>query len=349
VRFIDEAQLDVIAGDGGKGSAAFRREANTPRGGPAGGDGGHGGDVVFEADEGLGTLFDLRLRRKVEAPSGEDGRGKDQYGATGEPVVVRVPVGTEIFDDETGERIGDLTEHGARVVAAKGGRGGWGNIHFKLPWDRAPRRADPGTPGERRRVRLSLKLLADAGIVGFPNAGKSTLIARASKARPKIADYPFTTLVPNLGVVSIGEDASFVLADVPGLIAGASEGAGLGIRFLKHLSRTRVLLFLLAPDFAEGRAPVADYDALDHELLAFDPDLAAHPRIVAWNKMDLPDAREVVDDVRRSVESRGLPFFAISGVTGEGVDALMAALYAAVQQARSVTRASDTSGPQGTT
>jgi GTP-binding protein len=334
VRFIDEVVLEVVAGDGGNGCAAFRRESHVPRGGPAGGDGGAGGDVVLRADEGLGTLFDLHLRRKVAAERGEDGRGKDQYGAAGESVVVRVPVGTEVFDDETGERIGDLTVHGATCVAAKGGRGGWGNIRFATPSDRGPRRADPGTPGERRRVRLSLKLLADAGIVGMPNAGKSTLISRASGARPKIADYPFTTLVPNLGVVSVGVDASFVLADVPGLIPGASRGAGLGIQFLKHLSRTRVLLFLLAPDPDPARSPRSDYDALDAELRAFDAELALRPRVVAWNKMDLPDARGALDDVRRSIESADTPFFAISAVTGEGVEALLAALYESVRQAR---------------
>jgi GTP-binding protein len=334
MRFIDEVDFFVVAGDGGRGCVAFRRESHTPRGGPSGGDGGAGGDVVFEADEGLGTLFDLYRRRKIQAERGEDGRGKDQYGKAGESVVVRVPVGTEIFDADTGERLADLRAHRERAIAAKGGQGGRGNIHFKTPWDRAPRRADPGTKGESRQVRLSLRLLADAGLVGFPNAGKSTLIARVSGARPKIADYPFTTLVPNLGVVSVGPDASFVLADVPGLVPGASEGAGLGIQFLKHLSRTRVLVFLLAPDPAPGRASVSDLETLEREVAAFDPEMANRPRLVVWNKIDLPDARESADEIRRAAESRGVAFFAISAATGLGVEALVQAIHREVAAAK---------------
>src|SRR5262245_60118115 len=244
MHFIDEITLEVRAGDGGDGSSAMRREKYRPLGGPAGGDGGGGGDVVLEADERLTTLLDLKHRRVLKAGHGEHGRGKDQYGKRGEALVVRVPLGTQVFDAESGELRADLDQPGQRCVVARGGRGGRGNLHFATPTERAPTRAEPGAKGERNKLRLELKLLADVGIVGFPNVGKSTLIAAVSKARPRVADYPFTTLVPNLGVVSRGEERGFVIADIPGLIEGAAEGHGLGHRFLKHVERTRVLLHL---------------------------------------------------------------------------------------------------------
>jgi GTP-binding protein len=248
--FIDEAQIRVKAGDGGDGAVAFRREKFVPLGGPSGGDGGNGGSVVLEVDEGLGTLLDFRYRTEYKAPTGEKGGNKDMYGRSGEDLVLRVPPGTQVFDAAHGKLLGDLRTHGQRLVVARGGRGGRGNIHFKTPTERAPRRAYPGSPGQERQLRLELKLLADVGLLGFPNVGKSSFIARVSAARPKIADYPFTTLVPNLGVVGLSGERSFVVADVPGLIEGAHAGAGLGHRFLRHLERTRLLrhLLVLVPD-----------------------------------------------------------------------------------------------------
>jgi GTP-binding protein len=324
--FIDEITLEAHAGDGGNGSAAMRREKYQPLGGPAGGDGGNGGDVVLEADNRLTTLLDLKRRRVVRAESGEHGRGSDQYGARGESVVVRVPVGTQIFDAEDGSLIVDLDEVGQRYVIAKGGRGGRGNLHFATPTDRAPTRCEPGAPGERRRLRVELKLLADVGIVGFPNVGKSTLIAAISRARPKIADYPFTTLVPNLGVVSRGDERSFVVADIPGLIEGAAEGTGLGHRFLKHIERTRVLLHLVTLDDTPGREPLKDFAVLSNELQRFDPELAARPTIVALAKVDLPDVRERSAELRKAFAELGHELHVFSAATTEGVPAVLDAL-----------------------
>ena len=326
--FIDEITLEAHAGDGGDGSSAMRREKYRPLGGPAGGDGGDGGDVILEADPRLTTLFDLKLRRVVKGERGEHGRGKDQYGARGQSILVRVPVGAQIFDAEDGSLIVDLDAPGERHVIAKGGRGGRGNIHFATPTDRAPTRAEPGKPGERRKLRIELKLLADIGIVGFPNVGKSTLIAAISRARPKIANYPFTTLVPNLGVVSRGEDRSFVVADIPGLIEGAADGSGLGHRFLKHIERTRVLLHLVTLDDSPGREPLKDYDVLCNELRRFDPELAARPSVVALAKMDLTDVREREPELRAAFAARELELHAFSAATGEGVPALLDALEA---------------------
>ncbi|MCX7808027.1 MAG: GTPase ObgE, partial [Deltaproteobacteria bacterium] len=280
MRFIDEVEIEVRAGDGGRGAVAFRREKYVPFGGPSGGDGGKGGDVVFVADGRLSTLLDFRYRRRLVAPNGEHGRGKDQYGRSGEDLIVPVPVGTQVFDAESGRLLCDLDEEGKRWIAAKGGRGGRGNIHFATPENRAPRYAEPGEPGECRRLRLELKLLADVGLVGHPNVGKSTLIARISRARPKIADYPFTTLVPHLGVVELGEYRSCVVADIPGLIEGASDGAGLGIRFLKHIERCRMLLYIITLDPDPKRSPLRDYDVLRQELFRFDPSLLERPSLV---------------------------------------------------------------------
>jgi GTP-binding protein len=326
MHFVDEVEVEVRAGDGGNGCVAFRREKYIPFGGPAGGDGGRGGDVVLEGDSGLGTLLDLRYRRVIEAQRGENGRGKDQYGKGGADQVVRVPVGTQVFDADSGEVITDVDAHGERVIVARGGRGGLGNIHFATSVDRAPRRAEPGHPGEVRRLRFELKLLADVGIVGFPNVGKSTLIATVSRARPKIADYPFTTLVPNLGVVSLGEERSFVIADIPGIIEGAAEGAGLGHRFLKHVERTRVLAHLITVDPDPERDPVADFDVLMKELARFDAELASRPMIVAMSRIDLPEVREAIEPTREAMRARGHELHAFSSATREGVDDLLIAI-----------------------
>ena len=325
MQFVDEVEVEVRAGDGGNGCVAFRREKYVPFGGPAGGDGGKGGDVVLEGDEGLSTLLDLGYRKLIRAARGEHGRGKDQYGKRGDDEIVRVPVGTQVFDADTGEVIADVDAHGQRVVVAAGGHGGRGNIHFATSTDRAPRKAEEGTAGQQRKLRLELKLLADVGIVGFPNVGKSTLIATVSRARPKIADYPFTTLVPNLGVVSLGEERTFVVADIPGIIEGAAEGAGLGHRFLKHVERTRVLVHLVTVDADPTRDPVKDFDVLMKELERFDADLAARPMLVALSRIDLPDVRDALPTVRDAMRERGHDVLALSSATREGVDALLLA------------------------
>ena len=329
MRFVDEVELEVVAGDGGNGSVAFRREKHQPFGGPAGGDGGKGGDVIFVADDRLGTLMDLRYRRRLSAPSGEHGRGKDQYGKGGEDLRVRVPVGTQVYDRETAEVLADLSEPGEVAIIARGGRGGRGNIHFKTPSDRAPRRAEPGEPGERKDLRLELKLLADVGLLGYPNVGKSTFIARVSRARPKIADYPFTTLVPNLGVVHRDVDRSFVVADIPGLIEGAAEGAGLGTRFLKHVERTRALLHIVTLDPDPEREPARDFEVLMSELRRFDPELAERPMVVAVSKLDLPEVRDALPELRAALAGKlgeQAELLAFSAATGEGVAEVLDAL-----------------------
>ncbi len=326
MRFVDEVEVEAIAGDGGNGCVAFRREKYRPFGGPSGGDGGKGGDVVLVADERMGTLMDFRYKRRLVAPSGEHGRGKDQYGKGGEDQRVRVPVGTQVYDAGSGELLADLSAPDQAVIIARGGRGGRGNIYFATPTDRAPRRAEPGEPGERRRLRFELKLLADVGLVGFPNVGKSTLIARVSRARPKIADYPFTTLAPNLGVVHRDLDRSFVVADIPGLIEGAADGAGLGHRFLKHVERTRVLLHIVTLDPEPEREPVRDFEVLMEELRRFDPELAERPMLVAVSKLDLPDVREALETIREAMRERGHEVLAFSAATGEGVSEVLDAL-----------------------
>jgi GTP-binding protein len=323
MQFIDEARIHVKAGDGGKGVVAFRREKFVPKGGPSGGDGGDGGSVVLVVDEGLSTLLDFRYRREYAAPSGEAGSNKDKYGRGGEDLVLRVPPGTQVHDEGTGEVIADLRTHDQRFVLAKGGKGGRGNIHFATSTDRAPRRAEPGFPGEEREVRLDLKLLADVGLLGFPNVGKSSLIARISAARPKIADYPFTTLVPNLGMVRLSGERSFVVADIPGLIEGAHEGAGLGDRFLRHVERTRVLVHLLDANAGPDRSPAGDFDAINRELTLFDPALARRPQIVVLNKVDLPDVEAVRKRLTTAFARRKIRLLAISAATGAGVPALL--------------------------
>jgi GTP-binding protein len=338
MKFIDECKVKVVAGDGGNGAVAFRREKFVPRGGPAGGDGGRGGDVVFIGNAGMSTLYDLVHQHTLRAERGEHGQGKDCYGHGGDDLEVQVPVGTQAFDAETGDLRFDITLVGQRVVAAKGGRGGRGNIHFATPYDRAPRRAEPGEPGETKELRLELKVLADVGILGFPNVGKSTFIRSVSRATPKVADYPFTTLVPHLGVVALpgdeGDRPTFVVADIPGLIPGASEGAGLGIRFLKHLERTRVVLHLVSFDPGEGRDPLADYAALRKELSRFDPELAARPEILALTKADLPEVREAYPALRTKFRRKKLDLKLISAATHEGVNDLSFALWRALRDAR---------------
>jgi len=332
VHFIDQVAIRVQAGAGGNGAVAFRREKFVPKGGPSGGDGGDGGSVVLEVDEGLSTLLDFRYKSEFMAPSGHAGANKDRYGRGGQDIVLRVPPGTQVFDDGTGELLCDLQTHGQRFVAAKGGRGGRGNIHFATSTDRAPRRAEPGTPGEERTIRLELKLLADVGLLGFPNVGKSSLIARISAARPKIADYPFTTLVPNLGTVGLSDERSFVVADIPGLIEGAHAGAGLGDRFLRHLERTRLLVHLLDPSASEGteRTPLRDFDATNRELALYDAGLATRRQIVVFNKIDLPDVRKRLTTLKRPFLRRGIEVHAISAATGEGIPALLEAVWRAL-------------------
>jgi GTP-binding protein len=327
--FVDEAKIYVIAGDGGNGAVAFRREAHVPKGGPSGGDGGDGGDVVFVGDEQLSTLLDFKYQQHYRAGKGEHGRNKDQYGKAGEAKLVRVPVGTLIKDVETGEVIADVDAAGKTVVVARGGKGGRGNIHFKTPWNQAPRQAEPGTPGEQKTLRLELKLLADAGLLGYPNVGKSTFLAAVSRARPKIADYPFTTLTPNLGVVGLSDGRSFVLADIPGLIEGAAEGAGLGHRFLRHVERTRVLLHLVeVPHQPDGeREPERDFEVINEELARYSPELAARPQIVALTKLDLPETREAYPGLRDRFAARGVELHALSAATGEGVPAVLEKLW----------------------
>jgi GTP-binding protein len=326
VTFIDEVVIRVRGGDGGNGAIAFRREKYVPKGGPSGGDGGNGASVVLVVDGGLSTLLDFRYKSEFDAPAGQNGANKDRYGRAGEDVVLRVPPGTQVFDVATGARLGDLKRDGERLVVAQGGRGGRGNIHFATSTDRAPRRAEPGTPGEERTIRLELKLLADVGLLGFPNVGKSSLIARISAARPKIADYPFTTLVPNLGSVRLSGDRSFVVADIPGLIEGAHAGAGLGDRFLRHLDRTRVLVHLLDAT-AVGRTPLRDYQAMNRELALYDRELAARPQIVVINKVDVPEVKQKLSRLAQPFKRRGIPVLAISAVTGEGVPALLEAAW----------------------
>lgn len=325
MKFVDEATIRVIAGNGGHGALSFRREKYIERGGPDGGDGGHGGDVYLVADDSINTLVDFRVARKYRAQSGQGGAGRNMTGKSGDDLEVKVPRGTIIHDVDTGELIGDLTDSGQRLKVAEGGRGGLGNTRFKSSTNRAPRKITHGTQGEARHLELELKLLADVGLVGLPNAGKSTLIRSMSAAKPKVADYPFTTLHPNLGVVSVGPLQSFVMADIPGLIEGAAEGAGLGIQFLKHLQRTRLLLHLV--DIAPLDVDVDPADAfrsVERELLKYSADLTGKPRWLVINKIDLlaPDDFEVAKDLLLSdIEWTG-PVFPVSAETGDGTEAL---------------------------
>ena len=329
MKFVDEALVKVVAGHGGRGAIGFRREKFVPFGGPDGGDGGLGGSVWLRAQEGMNTLVDYRIRRTFRAQNGQPGGGQDCTGRGGEDLFVPVPVGTVVFDDETGETLGDLSRAGQTLLVARGGKGGWGNQRFKTSVNRTPRQSGPGLPGEARTLRVELRLLADVGLLGLPNAGKSTLIRAVSAARPKVADYPFTTLHPQLGVVAVGPLKSFVMADIPGLIEGAAEGAGLGIRFLKHLQRTRLLLHLvdIAPPDPDAD-PVAGAREIVGELRKFSPDLAKKKRWLVLNKIDLlpPGEREQrCAEIVRRLRFKG-PVFRISGATGEGTRELCQAV-----------------------
>jgi GTP-binding protein len=334
MNFVDEARMRIVAGDGGDGCSAFLREKYRPHGGPSGGDGGDGGSIFAVADENVSTLLDFRSRHTIRAQRGENGRGKSQHGKAGEDTILRLPVGTLVFDDATGELLADLTSHGQSAQLAAGGRGGRGNARFATPTHQAPRRADPGTPGEQFDVRLELKLLADAGLVGLPNAGKSSLLARVSAARPKIADYPFTTLAPVLGVVAWAEEKSFVLADIPGLIEGAHEGHGLGDRFLRHVERTAVLVHLLDASDRSADDAMRDFDTINQELAAYSPELADRPQIVALTKMDLPSAAGHASELRERLAVAGCEVIAISSATGEGCRELMTRIGHAVEAER---------------
>ena len=330
----------IKAGDGGDGCVAFRREKYVPRGGPSGGDGGHGGDIYLEANPHDNTLLRYRYNREFKAGRGGHGEGSDCHGASADDLVLKVPVGTVVFDAETGEQLFDLTQDGQRVLAARGGRGGRGNGNpkFVRPWHQAPREHEDGRPGQERHLRLELKLLADVGLVGFPNAGKSTLISRISAARPKIAAYPFTTLEPHLGVVSADPDAApgagrtFVVADLPGLIEGAHEGAGLGTRFLKHIERTRLIAHLVDTSDANDRDPVRDFEIIEHELASFSPLLAEKPMIVVATKLDATTDRTHLDELRAFSAKRGLEFHAISSATGDGIVELVRAMADALDR-----------------
>ena len=337
MKFVDEATIDVAAGHGGAGCVSFRREKFIPFGGPNGGDGGRGGSVYAVADVNLNTLIDYRYARRHEAPNGESGRGSDQFGAAGADIVLRMPVGTIVSDADSGERLVELLEPGVKVLLAKGGDGGFGNLHYKTSTNRAPRQKTPGWPGQARRLRLELRVLADVGLLGMPNAGKSTLIAAISNARPKVADYPFTTLHPNLGVVRVDTEQSFVVADIPGLIEGASQGAGLGHQFLRHLQRTTLLWHVidLAP-MDESVDVVVQARAIVEELRLYDPALHAKARWLVLNKIDLipPDEREArVRAVVRRLRWKG-PVFAVSAVAREGLEPLLRATYGHIRAQR---------------
>jgi GTP-binding protein len=328
MKFIDEARIEVHAGKGGDGSAAFRREKFIPKGGPSGGDGGRGGDVWARADRNINTLVDYRFARIHRAAHGEHGRGSDQYGAAGKDIELRVPVGTIVRDAGDGGLVADLARHGDRALLARGGKGGLGNIHFKSSINRAPRQFTRGEPGESRSLELELRVLADVGLLGLPNAGKSSFVRAVSAARPKVADYPFTTLNPSLGVVRIANDASFVIADIPGLIEGAAEGAGLGHQFLRHLSRTRLLLHVvdLAPPEPDAD-PAREAKALANELKKYDPALGKKPRWLVFNKCDMvPDAAERAQKIIKALRWRG-PWFVISALGGAGCKDLCAQVY----------------------
>jgi GTP-binding protein len=330
--FLDRVKIRIKAGDGGNGVTAFRREKFVPRGGPSRGDGGVGGSVWLESTEGLNTLLHLRYNPEHKAERGHHGEGSNRFGKDGEDHAVKVPVGTQVYDAETNELLFDFTEPGQRYLAAKGGKGGWGNAHFATPTRRAPKFHYMGRPGGERELQLELKLIADVGLVGFPNAGKSTLISVVSAAKPKIADYPFTTLEPNLGVVDMGDFRTFVVADIPGLIEGASDGAGLGDRFLRHVERTKLILHLVDVSSLSGRDPVKDYEIINRELANYDANLGSRPQIVVATKLDALDDPKRLEKLKKRAKKDGKPFFEISAVTNLGVKELVNAVSAALDE-----------------
>src|SRR5688572_5865239 len=336
--FVDEVDIHVTAGDGGNGCLSFRREKFVPRGGPDGGDGGGGGSVYVSAIPTKNTLVDFRYHPEFKARGGQHGQGSNRTGQTAPDLDIPVPIGTFVYENRAGtlHLLADLSTDGQRVQVARGGRGGRGNARFVSSTNRAPRRTEPGEPGEEKSIHLELKLLADVGLIGFPNAGKSTLISRISAARPKIADYPFTTLVPNLGVVSLSDDRSFVVADVPGLIKGAHEGHGLGDRFLRHVERTKVLLHLVDVSGASGRDPVDDFDTIQQELRLFDPQIAGKPQIVVPSKIDALDDPDALERLTRHAREHGLTVIPISAVTGDGLPELMEAAWREIALGRTM-------------
>lgn len=320
--FVDKVSIYVKAGDGGNGIAAFRREKYVPKGGPAGGDGGNGGDIVFKVDEGLSTLMDFRYNRHFKASRGENGMSKGKHGKNADSYIIPVPPGTTVYDEDTKEIIADLVTHNQEAIIVKGGRGGRGNIRFANPRNPAPNMSENGEPGEERNINLELKVIADVGLVGFPSVGKSTLLSVVSAARPKIADYHFTTLAPNLGVVDTSDGRSFVMADLPGLIEGAHEGVGLGYQFLRHIERTRLIVHIIDMASTEGRDPYEDYQTIKEELLAYDGDLGSKKQIIVANKMDMPDAEEHLKDFKEKLEENE-SVYPISTITKEGITSLL--------------------------
>lgn len=322
MQFVDQVEIVVKAGDGGNGIVAFRREKHLPRGGPSGGNGGRGGSVVLRAENKINTLVDLRYKKHYKAERGADGGPNDKHGKNGADLVIRVPVGTIVYETGTENKLADLVKDGQKFKVAKGGSGGRGNASFATSTNQTPKFAEKGEPTEELAITLELKLLADVGIIGYPSVGKSTLISRISSAKPKIADYPFTTLVPNLGVVKLG-DTSFVVADMPGLIEGAHEGAGLGHQFLRHIERTRILVHLIDVSGLSGRNPAEDFDSINTELEAYSERLASLPQIVALNKVDMPGAAEIASEIRPQLEAKGLAVHEISSLTGVGLQPLL--------------------------
>lgn len=330
--FIDVAKIHLKAGKGGDGAVAFRREKYEPSGGPYGGDGGDGGNIILQGDEGIRTLMDFRYKRHYKAEDGENGKTKKQYGRKGKDLILRVPVGTLVKDAETGKVIVDIKEHNQQFVIARGGKGGRGNAKFATSTRRAPRFAEPGRKGEERTIILELKLLADVGLVGFPNVGKSTILSILTDAKPKIANYHFTTLNPNLGVVRVDVDKSFVIADIPGLIEGAHKGAGLGLDFLRHIERTRLLVHVLDASGIEGRDPIEDFYKINDELYQYNEKLKEKPQIIACNKMDLPTAKDWFEKIKEGLEPKGYKIFPISAATREGIDKLKYAIWEELSQ-----------------
>jgi len=330
--FIDIAKIHLKAGKGGDGAVAFRREKYEPSGGPYGGDGGDGGNIILQGDEGIRTLMDFRYKRHYKAENGENGKTKKQYGRKGQDLILKVPVGTLVKDAETGKVIVDIKEHNQRFIIARGGRGGRGNAKFATPTRRAPRFAEPGEKGEERTIILELKLLADVGLVGFPNVGKSTILSILSDARPKIANYHFTTINPNLGVVRVDDEKSFVMADIPGLIEGANKGAGLGLDFLRHIERTRLLVHVLDASGMEGRDPIEDFYKINQELFQYNEKLKEKPQIIVCNKMDLPEAKEWFEKIKEEFEPKGYKIYPISAATREGIQQLRYDIWQALNE-----------------